>query len=270
MLRKSILLIAALQLVALVAYAHVDLITPCARYSSAPGCPPPPPGQSIDYNTNAPISSGGINNQPLCKHSVPYAKRTVYKAGQSIPTGYGIGSAHGGGHCQWALSYDREKTWVVIQTEIRTCLRGAVIGQSPTIPVTIPIDAPSGEVTFMWAWINAVGVREYYSNCADIQVIGRDGGTISGVELLLANFNTTYGIIPEFPNPTDPDGHELFDARKPITISVKGSGSGITSNPSPSPSPSKPNKNGAGRRRCQLQSTLLFILTFFVFIPLNM
>ncbi|KAK3811585.1 MAG: hypothetical protein JOS17DRAFT_763030 [Linnemannia elongata] len=267
MLQRSVPLIAALQLLALVTYAHVDLTTPCARYSSAPGCPSPPPGQSIDYNTNAPISSGGINLQPLCKHSVPYAKRTVYKAGESISTGYGIGSAHGGGHCQWALSYDREKTWVVIQTEIRTCLQGAVTGQNVRIPVTIPIDAPSGEVTFMWAWINAVGVREYYSNCADIQVVGRDGGSISGVELLLSNYNTTYGIIPEFPNPTDPDGHELFDARKPITITVKGSGSGTASNPAPSPS-SKPNNNAAGRRRCPLQSTFLLISTFFVFISL--
>ncbi|KAF9142852.1 hypothetical protein BGX30_002042 [Mortierella sp. GBA39] len=269
MLRKSALWIAALQLVALVAYAHVDLITPCPRYSSAPGCPPPPPGQSIDYNTNAPISSNGVNIQPLCKHSVPYAKRTVYKAGESISTGYGIDSSHGGGHCQWALSYDREKTWVVIQTEIRTCLQGTVAGQNVKIPVTIPTDAPSGEATFMWAWINAVGAREFYSNCADIQVDGMDGGSISGVELLLSNYNTTYGLIPEFPNPTDPDSHELFDARKPITISVKGSGSGTTSTPDPSPS-SKPNKNAAGRGRRRLQSTLLFISTFFVFIPLYM
>ncbi|KAF8947950.1 hypothetical protein BGZ47_007218 [Haplosporangium gracile] len=226
MLRKSILLISILQLAALIAHAHVDLTTPCARYSSALGCPSPPAGQSIDYNTNAPISSGGINTQPLCKHSVPYAKRTIYKAGESISTEYGIGSAHGGGHCQWALSYDREKTWVVIQTEIRICLQGAVTGQAVKIPVTIPQDAPSGDVTFMWLWVNAIGVRELYSNCADIRVEGRDGGSVNGFEPLLANYNTTYGIIPEFPNPTDPDDHELFDARKPITITVKGSGTG--------------------------------------------
>ncbi|KAG0322981.1 hypothetical protein BGZ97_001893 [Linnemannia gamsii] len=229
MLRKSTLITAAIQLVALVAHAHVDLTTPCSRYQATPGCPPPPAGQVIDYNTNAPISSGGINHEPLCKHSVPYAQRTVYKAGESIPTGYGIGSAHGGGHCQWALSYDHEKTWVVIQTEIRTCLQGAVTGQTNVrVPVVIPKDAPSGNATFMWLWVNAIGVRELYSNCADIRIEGQDGGTVTGVEPLLANYNTTYGIIPEFPTAADPDSHELFNTRKPISITVGSSGGTAT------------------------------------------
>ncbi|KAK3837441.1 MAG: hypothetical protein J3R72DRAFT_449619 [Linnemannia gamsii] len=246
MIRKTALLIAAVQLAALVAHAHVDLTTPCARYQAAAGCPPPPAGQSIDYNVNGPISSAGVNTEPLCKHPVPYATRTTYKAGDSIATGYDIGSAHGGGHCQWALSYDREKTWVVIQTEIRTCLEGTVTGQTGfKIPVTIPKDAPSGNVTFMWLWVNAIGVRELYSNCADIRIEGTNGGTVTGVEPLLANFDTAHGMIPEFPNPTDPDSHELFDTRKPITVTVQGSGT-TGSGPNPStPSSSTPNKNTA-------------------------
>ncbi|KAG0267621.1 hypothetical protein BGZ95_002809 [Linnemannia exigua] len=243
MLWKNTLLIAAVQLAALVAHAHVDLTTPCARYQSAAGCPPPPAGQAIDYNVNGPISSGGINTEPLCKHSVPYAKRTTYKAGDSIATGYGIGSAHGGGHCQWALSYDPNG-----QTGV-------------TIPVTIPKDAPSGDVTFMWLWVNAIGIRELYSNCADIRIEGSNGGTVTGVEPLLANFNTTYGLIPEFPNPTDPDGHELFDTRKSITVTVQGSGTttGAATNPSSSSS-STQNKNAA-RSVDQMRSFTLLIST---------
>ncbi|KAF9929599.1 hypothetical protein FBU30_001440 [Linnemannia zychae] len=245
MLRKVSLLIIVALLEALIAHAHVDLTTPCARYQAAAGCPPPPSGQTIDYNTAAPISSGGVNTQPLCKHSVPYTTRTVYKAGDAIQTGYGIGSAHGGGHCQWALSYDNEKTWVVIQTEIRTCLHGVVNGQTGVkVPVTIPKNAPSGNVTFMWLWVNAIGVRELYSNCADIRIEGTNGGTLTGVEPLLANFDNAHGMIPEFPNPTDPDGHELFDARKPVTITVDGSGTSVQSTPQASPS-STSNKNAA-------------------------
>lgn len=270
MLRKSTLIIAAIQLVALVAHGHVDLTTPCARYQSAPGCPPPPAGQLIDYNTNAPISSGGINTEPLCKHSVPYAKRTAYKAGDSISTGYGIGSAHGGGHCQWALSYDGEKTWVVIQTEIRTCLQGATTGQLDVkIPVTIPKDAPSGNVTFMWLWVNAIGIRELYSNCADIRIEGRDGGSVTGVEPLLANYNSTYGIIPEFANPGDPDSHELFDTRKPITITIRSSGSTTTTTTTPdpsSPSSSKPNKSAVRGSKDHMQHMMFFISTTLLII----
>ncbi|KAF9909555.1 hypothetical protein EC991_008380 [Linnemannia zychae] len=255
--RKATIWIAVVQLLILVTHAHVDLITPCARYQSAAGCPSPPTGQSIDYNVNGPISSGGINTEPLCKHSVPYSRRTIYKAGDSIATEYNIGSAHGGGHCQWALSYDREKTWVVIQTELRTCLQGAATGQSGVkIPVMIPKDAPSGDVTFMWLWVNAIGIRELYSNCADIRIEGRNGGTVTGVEPLLANYNTTYGIIPEFPNPTDPDHRELFDTRNPITITVNGAGvtTGTGSSP-PSTSPIS-NKNAA-RRKDRMRSFVL-------------
>ncbi|KAF9079296.1 hypothetical protein BGX23_004442 [Mortierella sp. AD031] len=245
MLRRIVFaFIATVQLAALVAHAHVDLSNPCARYTFAPGCPSPPSGQQYDYNVNAPISSNGVNTEPLCKYSVPYSTRTTYKAGEPIQTGYIIGSSHGGGHCQWALSYDREKTWVVIQTEIRTCLQGTTTGQANySIPVTIPKDAPSGDVTFMWLWVNAIGDRELYSNCGDIRIDGSNGGTITGVEPLLANFNTSMGIIPEFPNPTDPDSHELFDQRKPITITVEASGapSGPTSS---GPTSSGPTSSG--------------------------
>ncbi|KAF9126520.1 hypothetical protein BGW39_006567 [Mortierella sp. 14UC] len=265
MLRKTTLWIAIVQLLALVAHAHVDLTTPCARYQSAAGCPSPPAGQAIDYNINGPISSGGINTEPLCKHSVPYTTRTVYKAGDSIATGYNIGSAHGGGHCQWALSYDREKTWVVIQTEIRTCLQGATTGQTGVkIPVTIPKDAPSGDVTFMWLWVNAIGSRELYSNCGDIRIEGRNGGTLTGVEPLLANYNTTYGIIPEFPNPTDPDDHELFDARKPITITVNGAGTTTGTGPNPSSSTTSTSHKNAARSKDRMHSFLAFHLCLVV------
>jgi hypothetical protein len=229
----------------------------------------------IDYNTNAPISSGGINHEPLCKHSVPYAQRTVYKAGESIPTGYGIGSAHGGGHCQWALSYDHEKTWVVIQTEIRTCLQGAVTGQTNVrVPVVIPKDAPSGNATFMWLWVNAIGVRELYSNCADIRIEGQDGGTVTGVEPLLANYNTTYGIIPEFPTAADPDSHELFNTRKPISITVGSSGGTAVSTPDPSsPSSSSspnPKNNAASGSRDHIHPFELFISTTLLIIFASM
>ena len=99
-----------------------------------------------------------------------------------------MGASHGGGHCQWALSYDDGKTWVVIKTLIRECLRDA--GADYSVPVQIPANAPSGKATFMWLWNNAVGNRELYSNCADIEIKGTSGGSISGVAPLIANYGT--------------------------------------------------------------------------------
>lgn len=109
---------------------------------------------------------------------------------------------------------------------IRTCLQVTPEMQANyRIPVLLPKDLPSGNVTFMWLWYNAIGQRELYSNCADIRVEGRDGGTVSGLAPLIANYGSGYpAFVNEFPNATDPDGSELFDTRPAVTIRVKGSG----------------------------------------------
>jgi hypothetical protein len=91
-----------------------------------------------------------VHSISIQQHTVPYTKRSTFKAGQTIQTKYSVGAPHGGGHCQWALSYDNGKTWVVIKTMIRECLRGAQAGYS--VPVQIPANAPSGKATFMWLW----------------------------------------------------------------------------------------------------------------------
>ncbi|KAG0213592.1 hypothetical protein BGX28_004009 [Mortierella sp. GBA30] len=204
------------------AQAHVGLRTPCGRYHPAAGCPKPPPGQSIDYDINSPIGTHDTINSPICKHKVPYATRTMYKAGETISTQYSVGANHGGGHCQWALSYDDGKTWVVLHTLIRDCLKNA--NQQYSVPVTIPANAPSGKATFMWLWNNAVGNRELYSNCADIEIKGQDGGELKGVAPLIANYGPNSQRIGEFPNANQADGHELFDKRPSVTITVSGSG----------------------------------------------
>ncbi|KAI1319090.1 hypothetical protein EDD11_004979 [Mortierella claussenii] len=223
--KTSIFAVAAVCLSAMTAQAHVGLVTPCGRYQSAAGCPAPPAGQSIDYDINSPIGTHDTIASPLCKHTVPYTKRTVYKAGETINTAYSVGASHGGGHCQYALSYDNGKTWVVLKTLIRECLKGVTSGQAYTVPVTIPKTAPNGKATFMWLWNNAIGNRELYSNCADIEIVGGvDGGSIKGVAPLIANYGSGSLLIPEFPNPTDPDQHEAFAKRKAVTVLVKGSG----------------------------------------------
>ncbi|KAG0361380.1 hypothetical protein BGZ54_009115, partial [Gamsiella multidivaricata] len=176
--------------------AHISMSNPCGRYHSRAGCPAPPPGQSIDYDTNSPIGTHDSQKFPLCKHTVPYTQRTVYKAGETINTGYSIGAAHGGGHCQWALSYDNGKTYVVIKTLLGECFKGQTGGQSYTLPVQIPSNAPSGKATFMWLWNNAVGNRELYSSCADIEIKGSNGGSISGVEPLIANYGKAQIFTP--------------------------------------------------------------------------
>jgi hypothetical protein len=276
---KTLLTKLALILLFTTVHAHVGLRTPCGRYQSAPGCPTPPPGQVVDYNINSPIGTNLRIDFPLCKATVPYPfeSRAVYKAGDTIQTAYSIGAPHGGGHCQWALSYDGEKTWVVIKTEIRTCLQITPdMYDSYRIPVKLPIDAPSGNVTFMWLWINAIGDRELYSNCADIWIDGQNGGSVRGVAPLIADYGSSYPTFPEFPTAEFPDSHELFATRKRVTINVTGSDGGLIG-PTPTSTALTPSatarENNASYCLSTLTtfwtSTVLFVSSFLIYFASN-
>ncbi|KAF9974617.1 hypothetical protein BGZ73_001915 [Actinomortierella ambigua] len=226
MLFKTTIIAAFAAFAALTAEAHVSVKEPCPRYGSYAGCPAPPAGKSIDYNIRSPIGVYGSANQPLCKHTKAVTKNIpTYKAGQNVNVKFDIGAAHGGGHCQFALSYDGGKKWVVIKEVLRECLRGNINPATYTIPVKIPKNAPSGRVIFQWLWNNAVGNRELYSNCIDMKIKGTNGGSLSGKEPVIINYGKKSHHVGEFPNPKDKDGRELFTAksRKTVTIKVKAS-----------------------------------------------
>ncbi|KAF9434941.1 hypothetical protein BGZ76_007160 [Entomortierella beljakovae] len=204
---------------AAVSQAHVGLLRPCARGSPRAGCPAPSNGQNTDYDLNSPIGTRDSKNAPLCKQTIASSQRTSVKAGSSITTTYSVGAAHGGGHCQWAISYDN-KNWVVLKTLVRDCLRDVSGGGSYSVSVPIPKNAPAGKATFMWLWNNAIGNRELYSNCADIQITGGpNGGKLTGPAPLIANYGAGSVSIGEFGNGQN-DGSANFAKRKTITITV--------------------------------------------------
>ncbi|KAG0255125.1 hypothetical protein BG011_005317 [Mortierella polycephala] len=205
---------------ALTVEAHVSMEKPCPRYGPFAGCSAPPKGKSVDYDITSPIGTYGTKNAPICKNTGTQTKRTILKAGQTLKTEYKIGAAHGGGHCQWALSYDNGKTWVVFQTLIRNCLKGVPNGGKYSVNVKIPKNAPSGKAIFQWLWNNAIGNRELYSNCVDVEIRGKNGGSLTGVAPLIANYGPKSTYIGEFPGAKDNDNHKAFDKRKKITVRV--------------------------------------------------
>ncbi|KAI9189454.1 hypothetical protein H9P43_000887 [Blastocladiella emersonii ATCC 22665] len=210
-------------LLALVALAngHMMMSDPAPWASKfSPG----PKGQ-IDYSYTSPLGKFP------CKGYAPQASVKTVKAGSSLPVTIIGGATHDGGHCQFALSYDNQKTWVVLDTIIRDCLRP---GTGPfTYNIPIPASAPGGDASIAWAWINAVGNREYYMSCSTITIDGPKDGSITGPELLVANLPGFPLRFPEFGGKGD-DKRELFDQRKIIT--VRGNGS-VAPGPGPAPRP---------------------------------
>ncbi|ORX89433.1 hypothetical protein K493DRAFT_318664 [Basidiobolus meristosporus CBS 931.73] len=213
-------------LLALVPYSmgHMEMVQPPPRQSQYN----PTYKGTPDYDMTSPLESG---RWPYpCRGFGKGGVVQTIKAGSNLPVKIGGGAPHDGGHCQFALSYD-DKTFVVLKDVFDNCLIA-----SRDYSITIPAGAPSGRATFAWAWINKTGNREYYMNCADIEIQGNPNGSITGPKLLVANL-PGYVTIPEFTH-GGYSGKDLFPKRP--TVKVTGKGSSETT-PEPS-TPSKPTK----------------------------
>ncbi|KAJ2804200.1 hypothetical protein H4R20_002600 [Coemansia guatemalensis] len=206
--------------------AHMATIEPCPRFN--PNCAPAPalPADcSYDYNyIKSPIAP---DSDVLCKSNTPWPQPVAqWTAGQTVTVKFQPdGAAHGGGHCQFSLSYDGGKTFVVVHEELQYCFFGQPSSSNtPAIleyNFQLPADVPSSDnVIFAWTWVNAVGNREFYMNCADITVSGGTSTTFTGKQMLIANHNG-YETIPEF-NGDYTTGLSLYQNSPNITVSGGG------------------------------------------------
>ena len=175
-----------------------------------------------DYNMIAPLTMDGSNY--ACKK---YAKGSVvatFTAGSVIPVEISGSVFHMGGHCQFSISYD-DSTFVVVKTVMKNCFTGT----GTSFSVTIPPSTPACErCTFAWSWVNAIGNREFYMNCADIRI--RNTATITtlvGKKMTVANL-PGFPQIPEFP-PSTYDGSDIYS--KAPTVTARGLGSGSSATP---------------------------------------
>ncbi|KAF9922299.1 hypothetical protein FBU30_007609 [Linnemannia zychae] len=222
---KSLIAVAAIALssLALLSEAHISFRYPCPRRAPYAECPQPNDNQwdLVDYDVQSPLGTHDAISDPICKHSSSFAGiRPTFTAGQTVQTKMDVDVNHNGGSCQWALSYDNGQTWVVIQDHFQNCLANAPAGSTFAVPVTIPANAPTGKAILNWIWNNNEGNRELYSSCADVNIQGTNGGSLSGVAPLFANYGPSSPFIPEKAVSGGNWGKQYFDARKPITITV--------------------------------------------------
>jgi hypothetical protein len=123
-------------------------------------------------------------------------------------------ATHGGGHCQFGISYD-DNNFVVLKTVLNECLLNTM-----SYSYEIPTYARGDNITVFWTWINRIGNREYYMECADVNVKTNGKMTdIPGKELLIVNL-PGYPKVPEWEigAPSSLDGRDLFYSIKNINV----------------------------------------------------
>ncbi|KAI9505298.1 hypothetical protein GGI26_000181 [Coemansia sp. RSA 1358] len=184
-----------------VAFAHMDLISPCPRYNAhGIDCPELPPNESTDWSESSPISSNGVALQPLCKYTVPWpTPAATWSAGQIITVEFATyGTTHSGGHCQWSISYDGGKTFVVLYQALGHCFYDVKGNEQTNYTFALPADLPNSDhAVFAWTWVNAMGNREFYMNCADVAINGSKSLLFSGPQMTILNY-PGYPTVPEF------------------------------------------------------------------------
>ncbi|KAJ2530618.1 hypothetical protein GGH20_001789 [Coemansia sp. RSA 1937] len=205
--------------------AHMAMNEPCPRFS--PNCatlPQLPAGQSYNHNIKDPIAYDG----PVFMSDVPWPQPVAsWTAGQPVTVGFQAdGAAHGGGHCQFAISYNNGKTAAIVHKVMEHCFfndpldsnTAEVLEYTFMLPANVPA---SSNAQFIWIWTNAVGYRELYTGIADITITNSGGSkSYTGKSAIYPN-HAGYDTIPEFGGDYT-TGLSLYDNAPNVTITSSG------------------------------------------------
>ncbi|KAK3349835.1 hypothetical protein B0T25DRAFT_624260 [Lasiosphaeria hispida] len=171
-----------------------------------------------------------------CQGVSTIEETTSITAGQPQLVKFTGGAQHGGGSCQFSLTYeypppaDKSK-WKTIYTLIGGCpvsAAGNLPAASPDqdgranspqcgsdsgvecirqFNIPIPKDIPNGNATFAWTWLNKMGNREIYMSCAPVSITGGsdDAAFFDALpQMFVANIPgecTTGNGVMNIPNP---------------------------------------------------------------------
>ncbi|KAJ5195782.1 hypothetical protein N7449_006261 [Penicillium cf. viridicatum] len=119
-----------------------------------------------DYSYTNPLSTSGSDYPCKGYANDDFEAVDTWAPGSSQEMSLEGSAVHDGGSCQLSLTYDKGKTFKVIES---------IEGDCPIAKkyqFDVPSDAPSGDALFAWTWFNKVGNREMYMNCAMITIGG--------------------------------------------------------------------------------------------------
>ena len=198
---------------------------------------------------NSPINADG-SNYP-CQMKVTGGTPTKMEKGSKQQLGFTGSAVHGGGSCQVSITYDEtpnaQSSFKVIHSIQGGCPARNTPGLAPgnensvakdTYEFTVPKDLPSGKAVLAWTWFNKVGNREFYMNCAPIEISG-SGGSESALaalpDMMIANIpqggtcKTAENLDIQFPNPGKSVENNGGNMGPPTGECKGGSGSGSSS-----------------------------------------
>ena len=164
------------------ANAHMHLLTPASFSYGAPGA------------NNGPVEASGANFPCKNPNYSDRSTETSMAVGSQQKLSFMGTAVHGGGSCQVSLSSDlsptKDSKWLVIHS-----IEGGCPGQDPQAPnqnlgvpasaqnvapnsglheyqFTIPEGIAPGQYVLAWSWVNKIGNREFYMECAPVKVTG--------------------------------------------------------------------------------------------------
>ncbi|RKF80937.1 hypothetical protein GcM1_188022 [Golovinomyces cichoracearum] len=129
---------------------------------------------TVDYSMTSPLKTDGSDfpckgyHKDMQDKTGAGAPVATWSAGSEYSFTVVGGATHNGGSCQAALSYDSGASFKVIHSYIGEC----PIMTTGNFKFAVPADAKSGNAIFAWSWVNQVGNREYYMNCASVAITG--------------------------------------------------------------------------------------------------
>ncbi|KAF9187321.1 hypothetical protein BGZ51_001411 [Haplosporangium sp. Z 767] len=93
---------------------------------------------------------------------------------------------HGGGMCEFSLSYDNGKTFHRIGRYTRTC-PDSYYEWPVKIPSNVPSCTTKNKCLFVWTWTANI-LPQYYMNCADIRLTGVKKGKLPKAGIQIVDF----------------------------------------------------------------------------------
>lgn len=144
---------------------------------------------NVDYSYNDPLG-----RYPCKGYHAEERKISVetFEAGKTYTLSLMGKAMHHGGSCQLSLSYDNGASFTVIKS---------IIGGCPLeldYEFELPQSAPQGQALFAWSWISRSGNRDFYHNCAwiDVENPNPNATELEGPPIFLAQL-PGYCTVPE-------------------------------------------------------------------------